>query len=125
MHKHQLILRKLIAISLGFALMIALLAAYMKFESPDVGYLMVSWLVVCLGLSIVTVRWIVDAVQSITGFSFFFAGRTLILLYMLGAALSPVIIPMGIIVLVIRYGFARSQYSRECRAEHKTVAEAV
>jgi len=112
MHEHQVILRKILVIAIGLIIGISLIGIAFEVEREP-GYFAFSGLAVMVVLGFTSARWILNGIEALTGFTIFLSGRALFLLFALGMALAPFILPLGLAVLMLQYFLARRRYLRE------------
>ena len=112
---HQILLRKLVIITIGSLIGFTLVLMSFQFEKEP-GYLAISGIFIIAVLGFTSARWVLAAIETVTGFTFFLSGRAVIFLYAMGTALAPLILPLGLIILLVQYMLARRRYLKESTA---------
>jgi hypothetical protein len=112
MQEHQLILRKILIIASGLVLGISLIGIAFEVEKEP-GYLAFSGVAVMAILGFTSARWIITAIEAVTGLTFFLSVRALLLLFTMGMVLAPLILPLGLAILLVQYLLARRRCLRE------------
>ena len=111
MPEHQIILRKILIVG-GGLLSVFLLMSLSKWIETGPGYLFYGAMLLMIVLGFTSARWIMRAIEVVTGFRFFLSGFALLMLFFVSIALSFVILPVGLVLLVIQYALARRRYAR-------------
>lgn len=111
MLEHQIILRKILVVGGGIIFLLALMSLS-KWIETEPGYLFYGAILLMLVLGSTSARWVMRAIETITGFKFFLSGFMLFMLFVFSMALSFIVLPLGLALLVIQYVLARRRYAR-------------
>ena len=83
-----------------------------KWIETEPGYLFYGAVLLMLVLGFTSARWVMRAIETITGFKFFLSGFMLVMLFAFSMAFSFVVLPLGLVLLVIQYVLARRRQTR-------------
>jgi len=111
MPEHQLVMRKIVVVGGGLILALLLPAIGKPLGVDGQPAFLASTLLFCV-LGVVSLRWLVTALQAVTGFMFLIPLPVLVILYVAAAGLSVFIAPIGLLCLVIQYFRERRRYRR-------------
>lgn len=114
MTEHQIIARRIATV--GGCLILSLILIGIGAAVADGNrsfYFYISAAILMLILGVVSARWFLSALAAVTGMTFLLSFRGIGFFYLLGSIFAPVILPIGLVVLIVRYGLARRRYSRE------------
>ncbi len=89
-----------------------LLMSLSKMVENTPGYLFYGAMLLMVVLGFTSARWIMRAIEGVTGFKFSLSGFMLLMLFMFSMAFSFIILPVGLTLLVIQYVLARRRYTR-------------
>ena len=116
MLEHQAILRRILIVGGGIVLLFVLMMLAEPTESGP-GYLFFGAMLLTLLLGFTSARWIMRAIEAITGFKFYLSGFMLVMLLMFSMVFSFIVLPLGLALLVTQYVLARRRYTRTQAAE--------
>lgn len=121
MAEHELIRRKILLVGGGILVCVALVVLGALLGDTLAAF-WVLVLAVALGvlLCITSMRWIWRGIEAVTGLQFFIPTSLLFVGYMIGAMLSPIILPLGLVILTVQYVRAKKRFDREIAASGQT-----